>query len=213
MLGPVAFAADVPRLNAARIVSAADHRGGRVSPGEIVVLYPDNVGPLVLFGQQFDARGLVSTSLSGTRVWFDEFAAPLAYTTRGEVAAVVPYELAGRASTEVAVEYQGVRSEAVTLPVAASNPSLFTQNRMGTGEAGVLNDTGCCNSPSNPAVRGTLATVYATGEGLLRGRVATGSVSAYRTAADYPPAGSASASDGGRRGGGTGLCGSRRRIR
>jgi uncharacterized protein (TIGR03437 family) len=119
-------------------------------------------------------------------VLFDGVGAPLAYTTRGEVAAVVPYEIAGRASTVVVVEYQGRRSEPVSIPVLPSNPSLFTQNRMGTGEAGVLNDTGCCNSVENPAVRGTWATVYATGEGLLRGRVRTGSVSAYRKPEDYP---------------------------
>jgi CheY-like chemotaxis protein len=84
------------------------------------------------------------------------------------------------------VEYRGRRSAPVAIAVAASNPSLFTENRLGTGQAGILNDTGCCNSQANPAVRGSEATVYSTGEGLLRGRVATGSISAYKKPSDYP---------------------------
>jgi uncharacterized protein (TIGR03437 family) len=157
-----------------------------VSPGEIIVLYPSNVGPQVMIGAELDAEGRITTTLGETRVLFDGLPAPVSYTVRGEVGAVVPYEIAGRGSTNVVVEYLGRKSEPVSIPVANSNPSLFTQNRIGTGQAGILNDTGCCNSPANPAARGSMATVYATGEGLLRGGVVSGSMSAYKTPSDYP---------------------------
>ncbi len=182
----VSFAADTPRLSPEAIVSAADHRGGRVSPGEIIVLYPENAGPEQLLGAQLDSNGRVATELADTQVYFDGIPAPLAYTVRGEVGAVVPYEVAGHATTEVVVEYQGRKSAPVTIPVVASNPALFTQNRVGTGQAGILLETGCCNSPENPAVRGVITTVYATGEGLLHGHIPTGSVSAYNAIAAYP---------------------------
>src|SRR5262245_558647 len=103
----VCLAADTPLLSLDKIVSAADHRGGKVSPGEIVVLYPENVGPDVLLGAQLDPTGRVATELSETRVYFDGMAAPLAYTVKGEVGAVVPYEVAGHTVTDVVVEYQG----------------------------------------------------------------------------------------------------------
>jgi len=186
MLGVVGFASDEPSFDVSAIVSAADHRGGKVSPGEIVVLHAANVGPEVLMGGQLDNHGRVATTLAETRVLFDNLPAPIIYVVRGEVGTVVPYEVAGRTSTGIVVDYQGRKSASVAIPVVASNPSLFTQNRVGTGQAGILNDTGCCNSPANPAVRGALATVYATGEGLPRGRVLTGSISAYSKASGYP---------------------------
>ena len=181
----IALASGEPSLDVSAVVSAADHKGGKVSPGEIVVLFPSSAGPEVLAGSQQDEHG-IATVLAETRVYFDEFAAPLAYVVRGEIGAVVPYEVAGRTSTNIVVEYQGRKSAPVPLPVKPSNPSIFTQDRLGTGQAGILNDTGCCNSVKNPAVRGSIAAVYATGEGLLRGKIATGNISAYRTPADYP---------------------------
>src|SRR5215469_6190217 len=90
VIGVILFASDDPMLDPSSIVSAADHRGGKVSPGEIVVLYPSNTGPEVLMGAQLDDKGRVATSLIGTRVLFDGIPAPVAYSVHGEVGAVVP---------------------------------------------------------------------------------------------------------------------------
>jgi uncharacterized protein (TIGR03437 family) len=177
-----AWAADEPL----RLVNAADHTGGKVSPGEIVVLYPSNVGPAALAGAQLDEAGKVTTLLGDTRVWFDGIAAPMAYTVTGEVGAVVPYEVAGRLTTDVVVEYQGRRSPTVTLPVVESAPALFTLDLSGKGQAAMLNETGCCNSPRNPAIRGREAALYATGEGQTTPAGETGRVSAYARTVDYP---------------------------
>src|SRR5437016_1006819 len=109
--------ADRPELLARNVVNAADHSGGRVAPGEIVVLYPSGVGPAGLIGQGLDHAGRLTTLLGETRVWFDGIAAPMSYSVTGDVEAVVPYEIADRKTTEIVVEYQGVRSAPVTLPV------------------------------------------------------------------------------------------------
>jgi hypothetical protein len=66
---------DGPGLSASDVVNAADYSGGRVAPGEIVVLFPSNVGPAVLAGAQLDRAGRVTTSLGDTRVLFDGIAA------------------------------------------------------------------------------------------------------------------------------------------
>jgi CheY-like chemotaxis protein len=67
---------------------------------------------------------------------------------------------------------------------------VFTLDASGSGQAAMLNETGCCNSVRNPAVRGKTAVMYATGEGLplaakyqagvsrLRVKVAVGGVPA-----------------------------------
>jgi uncharacterized protein (TIGR03437 family) len=90
----------------------------------------------------------------------------MVYAVSGKICAIVPYQYAGRKTTEVVVEYQGERSAPVTLPVVSSAPALFTLDASGAGQAAMLNDTGCCNSVRNPAMRGMPAVLYATGEGL-----------------------------------------------
>jgi uncharacterized protein (TIGR03437 family) len=151
-----------------------------------VVLYPSNAGPASLIGQTLDKTGRVMTNLGETRVLFDGQAAPLIYAVEGEIGAVVPFEVEGRATSSVVVEYQEKQSLPVRIPVVASKPAIFTQNRVGTGQAGILNDTGCCNSAANPAARGSWVTVYATGTGPFRKPLPTGSGAAFRTPKDYP---------------------------
>ena len=178
--------ADMPALLQHDVVNAADHASGAVAPGEIVVLFPSNAGPAVMVGTTAGADGKVPTLLGETRVLFDGIAAPMAYSVKGQLSAVVPYEVANRNATEVVVEYQGVRSSAVTLPVADSAPALFTLDLSGTGQAAMLNDTGCCNSSRNPAIRGTAVALYATGEGETNPRGISGNISTYSKIADYP---------------------------
>src|ERR1035441_8424273 len=50
-------ASDGPTLSARDVVNSADYSGGRVAPGEIVVLYPRNAGPALLAGAQLDSHG------------------------------------------------------------------------------------------------------------------------------------------------------------
>jgi uncharacterized protein (TIGR03437 family) len=113
------------------------------------------------------------TLLGDTRVLFDDRPATLLYAVRGRVGAIVPHEVAGKKTTQVVVEYQGTRSPPATLAVIDSTPALFTLDASGKGQAAMLNDTGCCNSVRNPAMRGKPASLYATGEGRIpSGRIA-----------------------------------------
>ena len=179
-------AADAPELSAHDIVNAADRSGGGVSPGEIVVLFPSNAGPPSLAGAGVDPDGRMLTAIGETRVLFDGIAAPMIYAARGKVSAIVPYAVAHQNTTQVVIEYQGVPSAPVTLAVVDSAPALFTVDASGKGQASMLNETGCCNSPSNPAARGAIAVLYATGEGETNPPGIDGSISAYTRIADYP---------------------------
>jgi uncharacterized protein (TIGR03437 family) len=156
-----------PNLSPTDVVSAADHRGGGVVPGEVIVLFPNNAGPPEMVPWGLDANLAETTLLGETRVLFDGVAVPLVYAKRGEVSTVVPFDVAGKKTTEVTVEYQGRRSSAATLEVIDRAPALFSLDGSGKGQAAMLNDTGCCNSVRNPAVRGKTASLYATGQGRL----------------------------------------------
>jgi uncharacterized protein (TIGR03437 family) len=179
-------AADGPTLSVASIVNAADHSSGKVAPGEIITLLPANAGPASLAGAEIDGAGRTTTLLGQTGVWFDGIAAPMVYSMAGRVGAVVPYAVANRKTTRVAVEYRGVRSPEVELPVVSSAPALFTLDSTGKGQAGMLNEKGCCNSAHNPAARGSIAALYATGAGQTIPAGIDGSIPPTGRIEDYP---------------------------
>src|SRR5580698_1265207 len=122
-----------PVLSSTAIVNAASYTGGAVAPGELVTIFQADLGPGTLVGAELDSNGLVSSNLSGTQVSFDGKAAPLIYALAGQVSAVVPYEVSGKQQTVVQYSYNGVVSNTVTVPVAASAPAIFSQNQTGTG--------------------------------------------------------------------------------
>jgi uncharacterized protein (TIGR03437 family) len=175
---PVDRFVEGPELFARDVVNAAATTGGQVVPGETILLFPSNAGPTELARLQVDRDGRVSSMIGETRVLFDGIPAPMGYSVSGHICAIVTYEVSGRQTTEVVVEYQGVRSPPVSVPVARSAPALFTLDLSGKGQAAMLNETGCCNSTRNPAMRGSVVALYATGEGQttpagVDGKVAT----------------------------------------
>ncbi|HJT87991.1 MAG TPA: SBBP repeat-containing protein, partial [Bryobacteraceae bacterium] len=170
------FSGGGPLLTAAGIVNAASGVGGAVAPGEIVVIYGSNMGPSNLAPLQLDSTGKVANSLAGTQVLFNNVAAPLIYTSAGQLAAVVPYEVAGHTSVPVQVIYNGTPSAAVSVPVTGSAPAFFTLNQQGTGQAAALNQDNSVNGPGNPAARGSVLQIFGTGEGVIAPALPDGAV-------------------------------------
>jgi uncharacterized protein (TIGR03437 family) len=100
---------------------------------------------------------MVDTALADTRVLFDGVAAPLIYVSGPQISTIVPYEVAGRAVTQMQVEYKGSKGSAVQLPVVAAVPGIFPN--------AVLNQDSTLNSTQNGAEPGSIIVFYATGEG------------------------------------------------
>ena len=144
-------------------VSAAALQPGPLAPGELITIFGSNLGPEPAAGLQLNASGFVETQLAQTQVLFDGIPAPLLYAGAGQVSAVVPYAVAGRNSTQLVVTKGGQASAALTLSVTASAPGLFTLDS--TGQGAILNQDGSVNSSANPAARGSIVTLYATGAG------------------------------------------------
>jgi uncharacterized protein (TIGR03437 family) len=159
-----------PELFARDVVNGADHSGGAVAPGEFVLLFPSNAGPPEMAPWGLEGRLGAASPIGETRVFFGGEEAQVVYAMSGQMGAKVPDDVAAGKTTEVVVEYQGRRSPPVRLSVTASAPALYTLDASGKGQAAMLNETGCCNSVRNPAVRGTVASLYATGGG----RIASG---------------------------------------
>ncbi len=128
---------------------------GSISPGELITIF---------------GSGL----LGGTEVLINGTAAPVLYTSTGQVNAIVPYEVTGTASVKVIAG--GIQSTAWDVPVAASAPSIFTFGATGVGQGAIVNQDGSINSASNPAIRGTAVQIYSTGGGQTSPSSSTGSV-------------------------------------
>ena len=160
------FAPVTPQISSAGVTNAASFLPGAIAPGEIITIFGSSLGPEALAGLQLTPdRQFVTKLVSGTRVLFDGVPAPIIYTTAGQVSAVVPYALSGRATTDLQVEYDGRASNRVTLNVAPSSPGIFTIDSSGRGLGAALNQDNYVNSAATPASKGSVVVVYATGAG------------------------------------------------
>src|SRR5262249_43661102 len=121
------------------VTNSASFLPTAVTPGMIVAIFGSKLGPTTLTKLRFTPAGLVDTTLENVRVLFDGLPAPLVYVRNDVVSAVAPYALAGRATTNVQVEVQGVRSAAVNVRVIDASPGIFTLNQQGSGQGAVLN--------------------------------------------------------------------------
>jgi uncharacterized protein (TIGR03437 family) len=147
---------------------------GTVAPGEIFTIYGTALGPDTGVPAQING-GAVATALGGTRVLFDGIPAPLLWAQGSQINAVVPFAIQAP-STAMTIERNGVTYGPWKLPVAPAVPGIFTIDSSGNGQAAVFNQDGTLNSPSNPAHRGSVIVIYATGAGQMDPPMADGAI-------------------------------------
>lgn len=146
------------------VVDAASYQPVPLTPGGLVTAFGLNLGPPSLVGLQLSG-GQAATTLANTTALFDAVPAPLLYVQANQLSAVVPYGVAGKATIQVQIEVQGQFSNPVILPVAPAAPGVFTVGSTGQGQGVILNQDFSLNSPSNPASRNSIVSIYADGMG------------------------------------------------
>ena len=156
------------------VVNTASNVGGAVSPGEILKITGTAIGPAQAVAASIGKDRPAATTLAETRVLFGGVPAPLLSVSSGEVAAVAPNAIAGRSSVGIQVEYRGVVSNSVTIPVLKAHPGIFNLDSSGWGA--VWNEDGTLNSLANPARRGSTVMIFGTGGGELDGASSDGQV-------------------------------------
>src|SRR5262249_7576447 len=152
------------------VVNGASNRSGSLAPGSVGVIFGSGLGTATLV--QSPAGQNLPTSLAGTTVLFGTALAPVLYTSTGQVAAMVPFDVA-QGSVPVAVGYQGQFSSPVAVNIVPVAPALFTLNSSGSGQVLVVNDNGAggMNDASHPGKAGSFGLRYMRGAG---GRSAAG---------------------------------------
>jgi uncharacterized protein (TIGR03437 family) len=143
-------------------------------PGEIMSIYGQNLGA-VTSGLALDTSAKVATQLGGTSVLIGGVPAPLLYVSSTQVNFVVPYEVAGSNTAIMQIVTPGGSITTAPLAVNASAPGIFIIPSS-PSQAAVLNQDSSVNSLANPAARGSVIQIFATGGGQTSPPGVTGGV-------------------------------------
>jgi uncharacterized protein (TIGR03437 family) len=152
------------------IVNAATMRANEVngvhaiSPGEIITIMGERLGPETGIAASVDANGRLPKELGDTRVLVGEVEAALLYVSSRQLNAIVPYEVTSPAP--IVVTRRGARSGTASIPIEIATPALFT-NAADATQLAALNEDGSINSVGNPAARGSIVSLFGTGFGMV----------------------------------------------
>jgi uncharacterized protein (TIGR03437 family) len=163
--GPPEVISPAPRMT--KILNAASLLSSPLAPGEIISIFGSELGPPDGEQLRITPLNVVDTALAGVRVIINGRAAPVLYAQAGQVNTIVPYSAASPSTITVQLEYQGVRTPTAAFSVADAAPAVFTIDGSGRGQGAILNEDTSVNSGLNPADRGTIAVLYATGAGAM----------------------------------------------
>jgi uncharacterized protein (TIGR03437 family) len=145
-----------------------------VAPGSLVSL----------FGSGFTAEGEseqasqvpLPREMAGRRVEVTPGVdAPLLFVSETQINMQVPVETPS-GSQGVAVRRVDTNELLAggVLSVLEAGPGLFTENQNGLGQVLALNENGTINGPSNPAARGSVVSLFGTGQGPVNPAVTSG---------------------------------------
>jgi trimeric autotransporter adhesin len=155
ILTPSTIASDTATVT---VVNAASLAAGAIAPGEIITV----------FGTGFNT--------TKTQLLLNGAAATLFYTSATQINALVPTGLAANSTATLSIVVGGAAVAGSSVPVISAAPGIFTIAG-GAGQAAANNQDGTLNSASNPAARGSVVSLYATGQG--SGTNATLSIAGY----------------------------------
>jgi uncharacterized protein (TIGR03437 family) len=148
----------------AAVVDAAALEIGPSAPLQLITIFGKGLGPKGGLAAN-PSGGNFPTTLGGTKVTFDGIPAPLLFVSDIQIDAVVPSVSQGTSGSLFVASSSGT-SELFTTWVVSGVPSIFSADGTGTGQGAILNQDGTLNSPSNPAARGSVVSIFGTGGGL-----------------------------------------------
>ena len=162
------------------VVSSASYLPGVVSPGELVTIFGANLGPALDAQAHLDGD-FVADTVENTQVVIGGIASPILFASSGQINTVVPFGVTG-STAQVQVLYQGQPTASTIVQVRPASPAVFSLGASGGGQGAILNQDGSVNSSNNPASRGSVVALFATGAGLTK----PASVDGHLTTAPYP---------------------------
>lgn len=178
--------ASVDTFPLACIGSGAGYGRQPISPGQLLTLFGNGLGPQQGVASQATLQTPFPLQAGEVQVTFDGTPGPVLWAQDGQVNVVAPWSLNTGTNAEVCVSYKNVRLKCLSWPTAQAAPSVFTVSS-GTDPAPsttidnaqyaiALNENGSVNSAANPAEARSLVTIFATGLGPILPPQADGSL-------------------------------------
>lgn len=137
--------------------------GNPIAPGEFLALFGSGLAKSL---QQSPLPYPTGAGLNGVTVLINGKPAALYFVSPGQINCIVPYATQGSTAT-IVVNNGGVNSNAVTVPLAATAPGLFSTGESGTGAGAIRHADFSLVSASSPAVGGETVLLYLTGMGAV----------------------------------------------
>jgi len=161
-------------INAANFLSPSV-----LAPGMIAAMYSQ--GNMNQFGLQAATSSSLPlpTTLNGVQILFNGSAVPLFYAGPNQINFQVPMAApqSGTADLQVIETATGRVLGDTTAMMTETVPGLFTQTGDGIGTAVALNQDNTLNTAANPAVQGSIITLFGTGQGFIAGAPPDGNIS------------------------------------
>jgi uncharacterized protein (TIGR03437 family) len=154
----------VAALNAANFVT-----GRALAPGAIASLYPSGIQ---FTDQTASFAGLpLPRELADVQVLVNDQPAPLFFVSPGQINFYVPMNTpdSGTAEVQVVRTSTGQTLAGGSVQMNTASPGLFTATANGSGQIAAVNQDGAINSPENRAARGSVISLYGTGQGFIPG--------------------------------------------
>ena len=150
-----------------------------VAPGSIAAVFGTNLNDgTVVLSSALDGNGKVVTSLGGSSATVNGVAAPMFYSTTGQIGIQIPFEVSGSVSATIVVTSKGQTSIPRSFNIEPTAPGIFTANQEGSGIAAILHENGVTPvTAQNPAHPNEIVIMYVTGLGVLTPPLATGALS------------------------------------
>lgn len=156
------------------IVSGASYDTSGFSPGTIVTIFGNLLGPQIGEGFNVNSHGSLDTTLGGTTVMVEGVPAIPLFVQSGQINMILPYTLSTSGQAAVQVHYDNLTSAQFDIPMMPADVQIFTANASGSGSGSILNQDFSVNTASNPAAPNSVVQVYGTGGGVLNPSVTAG---------------------------------------
>jgi uncharacterized protein (TIGR03437 family) len=159
----------------AAVLNAGDSIPAVLSPGAVVSLYGERLGPIKGVAAPIE-EGKFPTQAGGVRVLVGDTPARLLYVSATQINAILPFDLGDAPMAQVVVERDGVRGNVFAMTVTETAPGPFQQASPNASFGAILNQDGTLNSPANPASAGSVVALWASGLGAFSPPLADGEI-------------------------------------
>ena len=159
------------------VADSASYLSGPFAPLQLISIFGKGLGPKTPV-QASLTNGVLPTKLAGSQVFLNGQPIPLLFVSDSQINAILPqYAYIGFVDQGgMRVQINNNETEPYSTFFIPANPRLFTNSGLGFGQAAAINQDGSINSPQNPAPRGSVITLFATGGGVTKGTFTDGQV-------------------------------------